>query len=157
MLVPVLVTGFLGNWFLAAGVAILLLVYLVRQFDFVAAFLIVTAGSTFLNYQADPGGLTKQMGLLSIGIVWMLICYVLWKRDDLGSLPRTQLTAALGAYVLWSVASAGRGILAGHAGKPLLLEAFPIGVRAPIHAEHPRFLVIHNVRSLHDNSPHKTP
>jgi len=39
----------------------------------------------------------------------------------------------------------------------LLLEAFTIGVRAPIHAEHPRFLVIHNVRSLHDNSPHKTP
>lgn len=126
MLAPVLAAGFLGNWFLAAGVAIVLLVYLVRQFDFVAAFLIVTAGSTFLNYQADPGGLTKQMGLLSIGIAWMLICYVLWKRDDLGSLPRTQLTTALGAYLLWSLASAGHGLVAGYSRKALLLELFPI-------------------------------
>jgi O-antigen ligase/polysaccharide polymerase Wzy-like membrane protein len=126
MLVPVLATGFLGNWFLAGGVAILLLVYLVRPFDFIVAFLIVVAGSTFLNYQGDPGSLTKQMAILSIGIVWMLICYLLGNREEWVSIPITQFTAALGSYILWSLISAGRGVLAGHTMHALLLEAFPI-------------------------------
>jgi hypothetical protein len=39
----------------------------------------------------------------------------------------------------------------------ILLEAFRIGERTPIYAEQRRFLVIDNVRSLHDNSPRKTP
>lgn len=41
--------------------------------------------------------------------------------------------------------------------RALLLEAFRIGVRAPIHAEHTRFLIIDNVSFLHDESPRKTP
>jgi hypothetical protein len=43
--------------------------------------------------------------------------------------------------------------------RALLLEAFPIGVRAPIHAEHTRFLIIDNVIGvcfLHE-SPRDTP
>jgi hypothetical protein len=44
--------------------------------------------------------------------------------------------------------------------RALLLEAFPIGVRAPIHAEQSGCLIIDNVISvcfLHDESPRDTP
>jgi hypothetical protein len=41
--------------------------------------------------------------------------------------------------------------------RPLLLKAFRISERAPIHAEQARFLIIDNVSFLHDESPRKTP
>jgi hypothetical protein len=41
--------------------------------------------------------------------------------------------------------------------RPLLLKAFRISERAPIHAEQARFPIIDNLNFLHDESPRKTP
>jgi hypothetical protein len=124
MLAAVIAVGLLGNWLLAAGMLALLLFQIIRPFDFTIAFLLVTAGSTFVNYLS--GTLTAQLSLLSAGIMLMLLCYLVSKRGEVFSLALTDLTWPLAIYVLLSAANAGRGLMAGYPTKHIFIELLPV-------------------------------
>jgi O-antigen ligase len=124
MLAFVLLIGLTLNWFIAAGGVALFLIHRVRPFDFVASFLLVTCGSTFV-YHAG-GHLTKEIALLSAAILLMLFCYWLAKRDDALQIPRSTLTTPLVAYVVLSLLNYARGVVFGHSIKDASLEILPV-------------------------------
>src|SRR5262245_29190252 len=97
MLACVIATGMLVNWFIAVGVLVLLLVNAFRPFDFVAAYLLATAGATFVYYEG--GKLTFELSILTGLICLMLVCYALRNRSQIFALPWTQLTLPITVYV----------------------------------------------------------
>ena len=112
MLAAVIAAGLIGNWAIAAGLLVFLLVQVARPFDFVVAFLVVVAGASFVS---NTGGhLTFQLSLLTGAILLMFACYVLSNHDRVLSLSRTTLTWPLLLYLVLSVANAARGLLAGY-------------------------------------------
>jgi O-antigen ligase len=117
-------TGLTGNWFLAAGVVLALVVYTARPFDFAVAYMMVTGGSTFIYYAG--GNLTLQLGLLTGAIGLMLVCYVVSRRGESLALPRTSLTWPLVIYTLLSTANTVRGVIYGFAIKDILIEYAPV-------------------------------
>ena len=56
LLLPV---GMFGNWFLAAGLLVILLVQVARPLDFLPSFLLVVTGASFVRYEA--GQLTLEL------------------------------------------------------------------------------------------------
>src|SRR5207248_3071463 len=72
------------------------------------------------------GGLTYQLGLLTVTILLMLVCYVLAYSNLLFSLPRTSLTWPLALYGLLSLANAARGFLAGYSRRNWGLDLIPL-------------------------------
>src|SRR5438093_1289044 len=124
MLAAVLATGLVGNWAIATGLLILLLVQVARPFDFLVAFLLVTGGASFVRPGA--GHLTFELGLLTGGILLMLACYVLSHPDKLLTLSRTRLTWPLLLYVALSLANVVRGLLSGYSPKWIGLDVLPV-------------------------------
>lgn len=124
MLACVITAGLVCNWFIAAGVLVVLLIHAFRPFDFIAAYLLVTAGSTFV-YQ-EGGTLTLQLSLLTGAILLMLICYLLSNRGQAFAVPWTSLSWATLAYLLLSVANFGRGLISAYPRKSVLLEVLPV-------------------------------
>jgi O-antigen ligase/polysaccharide polymerase Wzy-like membrane protein len=124
MLACVISTGVLGNWFVAAGILVAVLVNAFRPFDFVAAYLLTTVGATFVYYEG--GRLTAELSLLTGAICLMLVCYTLRNRSQILTLKWTPLTLPISAYVLLSAANFVRGVLSGHPAKSLGLELLPV-------------------------------
>jgi hypothetical protein len=117
-------TGFLVNWFVAAGVLAVILIHAFRPFDFMSAYFLTVAGATFVYYEG--GRMTRELTLLSGVILLMLVCYWVSMRGRLAAFPGTRLGWALLSYVLLSVANFGRGALSGHAPKFLFLDILPV-------------------------------
>lgn len=124
MLACVLATGVLGNWFLAAGVLVVLLAHIARPYDFIFAVMGVTAGSTFIYYAG--GNLTLQLSLLTAGVVVMLFYYCLAARGEALSVPRTELTLPLLVYLGLSLVNTVRGFMYGYGYKDILFEIYPV-------------------------------
>lgn len=124
MLACVIAAGMLVNWFVATAVLVVLLAQVYRPFDFVVAFFLTTAGSTFVYYEG--GNTAFEMSLLSCAILAMLACYVLSNPGQILAVPRTRLTWAILAYLLLSMANAGRGVMSGYSMRYLLLDVLPV-------------------------------
>jgi len=124
MLACVMGAGLVGNWFIAAGVLVVLLIHAFRPLDFTTSALLVVAGATFIYYEG--GRLTQELSLLSLAILLMLICYALAKRSQSLAVPSTGLGWAILTYLVLSMANLGRGLVSGHGLKYLLLDALPV-------------------------------
>ena len=120
MLAAVLAAGLIGNWFIAAGLLVLMFTLIARPFDFVTAFLVVVAGASFIS---NAGGrLTFQLGLLTVAVLLMLVVYVVSTRGRILNLPRTTLTWPVLLYLALSIANAARGFAAGYSRRNWGLE-----------------------------------
>src|SRR3989442_2416228 len=89
MLAAVLAVGLIGNWTLAAGLLLVLLVQVARPLDFLVAFILVAGGAPFVSYLT--GQLTLELSLLPRAILVMLGCYFLSNRAQLPTLSGTRL------------------------------------------------------------------
>lgn len=116
-------TGFFLSWAIAGALLVLMLAQVARPLDFMTSFLIVVGGASLVYNEG--GGLTYQLGLLSVGILVMLGCYLLATRERALSIVRTPLTWPILAYVGFSIANAARGILTGYSPKWVNLEFLP--------------------------------
>lgn len=116
--------GLVGNWLIATGLLILYLRQVARPFDFLTSFLLVTAGASFVRYEA--GRLTLELALLSGLILFMLISYAVSNPSRLLVLPRTSLLLPLLAYVGLSLANYVRGLWVGSSPNFATLELMPV-------------------------------
>jgi hypothetical protein len=124
ILVVVTATGLIANWAIAAGLLAFILVQVARPFDFLMAYLIVVAAASFI---ANAGGhLTFELSVLTGLILLMLACYALSNQGRVFSLQRTTLTWPLVLFLVSSLASAARGLLAGYSPKYWGLELMPL-------------------------------
>jgi O-antigen ligase len=120
MLALVIAAGLIGNWFIAAGLLVLMFTQMARPLDFVTAFLVVVAGASFIS---NAGGrLTFQLGLLTCAILLMLVVYVMSTRGRVLALPRTTLTWPVLLFLVLSIANAARGFAAGYSRRNWGLE-----------------------------------
>ena len=108
-LAAILAAGLVGNWILAAGVTVAVLV---RPFDFLMAFLLANGCATFIHYEG--GNLAGQFLVLGIASLLMLICYLLSVRGRVFDIPWSPLTRCVVLYVALAIAQYARGIAQGH-------------------------------------------
>jgi hypothetical protein len=100
------------GWIAAAILLGLALVQARRPFDFLIAYLIVIGGASFVDY--TRGQLTRELSLLSVGIVFMLFCYVMTQRSRVITVPATRLTAPLLGYLALTLFNFVRGMVEGN-------------------------------------------
>lgn len=124
LLGALLTLGLVSNWAIAMGVLLLLLAHAARPFDFFTAFLLVVGGATFVEY--TTGALTLQLGILTCGILVMLMCYAISNAGRISSIPRTALTLPLLCFLALTLANTGRGLLVGYSRKYIGLELLPL-------------------------------
>ena len=114
----------LGSWALSVAFLALILAWKIRPFDFLSSFLVVIAGSSWIN---NVGGrLTAELGLLSVAVLIMLVTYGVTERSRLLALKRSSLTLPLFLFVGWTLVNVVRGVLAGYSAKNINLEFFPL-------------------------------
>jgi O-antigen ligase len=120
LLLVVLGLFFVVHW--AAAVAVLAFVILQRAhpLDFLTSYLLVLAGSTFVDYKA--GTLTWQLSLLSLCIVFMLFCYLIAYGREAFVLRRSPLVVCLLLYVGLTTLNFVRGIVIGNSARYAGLE-----------------------------------
>ena len=116
----VIALGVVVGWTIAAGVLFLVLVQVARPFDFLTAFLLVVGGASFVEYTG--GRLTIQLGILTCGILVMLVCYMVSNRGRILVVPKTPMTWPLLCFVALSIANSIRGFLVGYSPKYLGFE-----------------------------------
>ena len=121
LLLPV---GMFGNWFLAAGLLVILLVQVARPLDFLPSFLLVVTGASFVRYEA--GQLTLELSLLTVVILFMLGCYALSRRGDAFGFPKTGLLLPLLLYFTLSLANCVRGLMVDNPPKYVMIELLPV-------------------------------
>jgi O-antigen ligase len=119
----VLTVGMAVNWGIATALVVLMLAQMARPYDYLTAFLLIVCGASLVYNEG--GGMTLQLGLLTIVILVMLVFYALnmWERTL--TIPIAPLTWPVLAYVGLSILNAGRGILVGYAPKWVNLELMP--------------------------------
>lgn len=108
----VLTLYFALGWIAAAAVLVLAIAQRARPLDFLTSYLLVVAGASFINY--GRGALTSELGFLTIGILFMLFCYVLSRREEWLAFPQTIATRPLLVYFTLTVVNFVRGILIGN-------------------------------------------
>ena len=123
-LAAVLGAGLLVSWWIGAGLLVWLLAQRYRPFDFVLAFLVLVAGSTFVANEA--GGLTYQLSYVTAGVLVMLVCYASTVPGHLLGVRHTGMTTPLLLFSGLSFINIARGLVVGHSPKYVLLEAFPL-------------------------------
>src|SRR5205814_4276657 len=74
ILAAVIATGLFTNWALATGLAVFILMQIARPLDLRLEFLVVVAGASFVA--GAMGGLTAQLGRLTVAILLMLASYI---------------------------------------------------------------------------------
>ena len=119
-LASVIATLIKAGWLPATALLLLLLVQRARPFDFLTAFLLVTAASSVVNYSA--GHLTAELSLLSLALMYMLYCYLLQQRRSALAIPHTDLTRPMLIYVGLTLFNFGRGLLSGNSPRYAGLE-----------------------------------
>jgi O-antigen ligase len=125
LLLAVVLTLFIAvHWVAAVAVLAFAVLQRARPMDFIAAYLLVVAGGAFVDYM--HGTLTFQLALLSLGIVFMLVCYLVEQRGRALSVPRTPLAVWLVLYVALTLLSFARGVLAGNSARFAGLELLAV-------------------------------
>ena len=101
-------------WGPIAAVAVLafLLIQRLRPFDFLTSFLIVMIAGSIVNYSA--GHLTAELSVLTVGLLFMLFCYVLAMGRNLATITHAKMTPALLSYGLLTLANFARGLIVGN-------------------------------------------
>ena len=122
-LAAVIATGLILNWGIAVLALVMVFVQIARPLDFLASFLMVVGGAAFVFNEA---GMTAQLGLLTIAILVMLGCYVLWMGRSSLSLAKARLSVPLLAFLVWTCLNAVRGVLTGAPTKHVGLELVPL-------------------------------
>lgn len=112
LLALALVLGFALGPLAAFALLTIVTLQLVRPLDFFTAYLLVVTGASFVNY--TRGGLTGELSLLSVGLLFMLFCYTLRPGRRLLAAPLTPVTLPLLLYLGLSCANFVRGLLAGN-------------------------------------------
>ena len=97
-------------WALAVGGLGLLQIW--RPLGFLPAYLMVVAGGSFVDY--SQGHLTSELSVLSVGILFMLFCYLLAMRSEAFTLPRAGLTVPLAGYLGLTLLNFLRGMVVGN-------------------------------------------
>jgi len=122
--VALIVVGMITNWWIAAGLLVVVLRHVAQPFDFLASYLLVTIAAAFIRYEG--GQLTVELSLLSGLILFMLASYAVSQPGRLLTLPRTKLLLPLLVYVGLSIANYFRGVLVGQPAKYATLELLPV-------------------------------
>ena len=125
VLAVLLTVGIAINWFIAVGLLAVFLLHVARPFDVTTALLLVVGGATFVKNSGTSVALTYQLGLLSLVVVLMVLCYLLSYSDRLVCIARTPLTWPLLLFMLWTTVNAARGVLTNGL-RFLGLELFPM-------------------------------
>jgi O-antigen ligase len=112
LLGAILAAGILVGWTVATALLLVALAQRVWPLHFQLAYVGVVAGATFVDY--TRGFLTPQLSLLSLGILFMLFCYLLPGPRPPLTLPRSLLTVPLVAYLALSLFNFARGVVAGN-------------------------------------------
>lgn len=113
LLLAVVLALFLGvHWIAALGVLAFAVVQRARPLDVLASCLMVVGGATFINY--TRGGLTYELSLLTLGILWMLFCYVMAFRGEMFVVRRAAVTVPLLCYLGLSLFNFLRGLAVGN-------------------------------------------
>ena len=109
-------------WGPIAAVAVLafLIVQRVRPFDFLTSFLIVMIAGSIVNYSA--GHLTTELSVLTVGLLFMLFCYVLAMGRNMATITQSKMTAALLSYGLLTLVNFARGLIVGNSPRYAGLE-----------------------------------
>jgi len=119
-LLSVVAVLILDGWPAATALFALLLIQRVRPFDFLTAFLVVTAAASIVNYSA--GHLTAELSMASTALVYMLYCYLLQHRRAAISFPDTDLTRPMMLYAGLSLFNFARGLMSGNSPRYAGLE-----------------------------------
>jgi hypothetical protein len=129
LLLAIVLALFLAvHWVAAATVLAFALLQRARPLDFLASYLLVVAGGTFVDY--THGTLTLQLALLSLGIVFMLACYLVAFRQAALVLRRTPLTVWVLLYSGLTLVNFVRGLVAGNPPRYAGLELLAVFVLA---------------------------
>lgn len=112
LLAGIVALYFTVNWIAAAAVLVFLIVQRARPFHFLTSYFLVVTAASFINY--GRGQLTAELSLLTVGILFMLYCYVLERRKDAISFAQTVVTKPLLLYFGLTVVNFFRGLLIGN-------------------------------------------
>jgi O-antigen ligase len=112
LLAIVLALGFAVHPLAGLGLLLLVAVQAMLPLDALGAYLMVVTGASFINY--SRGQLTAELALLSIGLVFMLVCYVLTPNARIAAVPRTPMTLPLLLYTGLSLVNFARGVVTGN-------------------------------------------
>src|SRR5262245_44038738 len=108
-LLSVIGTLVVAGWIPATALLAVLLFQRVRPLDFITAFLLVAGAASVVNYSA--GQLTAQLSLLTVGLLYMLFCYVLQRGRSSISVPHTDLTRPMLLYAGLTLFNFIRGLV----------------------------------------------
>jgi O-antigen ligase len=121
VLLAAVLTLYLGvHWIAALAVLALAVAQRARPLDVLQAYLMVVGGATFINY--TRGGLTHELSLLSLGILFMLFCYVMAFRSEMFVIRRAAVTVPLLCYLGLSFLNFLRGLAVGNSTRYAGLE-----------------------------------
>ena len=123
LLALVVAVNIMLGWLAAAAVLAFFLIQRARPFDFLAAFMIVMGGAMFVNYGA--GRLTAELGMVTAGSLFMVLCYTLQRAPDVVRVPATPLTLPLILYAVLSLLNFQRGLMLGNSPRYAGLELIP--------------------------------
>jgi hypothetical protein len=115
----VITLHFAVNWVAALTVLAFVVLQRARPLDFLSSFLLVVGAATFVDY--THGMLTAELALLSVGIVFMLFCYLMAYRGEALVLQRTPLTVSL-LYTGLTTLNFLRGLAVGNSARYAGLE-----------------------------------
>lgn len=123
LLLAVVLALFFGvHWTAALALLAFALLQRARPLDFLFSFLLVVGVATFVDY--GGGALTSQLTLLTLGIVFMLFCYLMARRSEALVLQRTPLTVSLVLYTGLTTLNFLRGLMIGNSLRYASLELF---------------------------------
>jgi hypothetical protein len=117
-----LVIGLFVLWGPIPAVAVLafLIIQRVRPFDFLTSYLMVMIAGSIVNYSA--GHLTAELSVLTVGLLFMLFCYVLSMGRNLATVTNSRLTPALLSYGTLTLLNFARGLIVGNSPRYAGLE-----------------------------------
>jgi hypothetical protein len=124
VLAGVLALGLSVHWLAALALLALVVLQTTRPLEFLPAYLTVVTAASFVNY--TRGQLTAELALLSVGIVFMLICYVLGRGERVLAVPRTLMTLPVLLYLALSIVNLLRGLAAGNSARYAGLEILSV-------------------------------
>jgi hypothetical protein len=113
----------LGQPMIGAGFAVVGIIVLARPLALLPAMIVAAGAATLVNYEG--GHLTRDLGILSLLLGYVLACW--WAALSTGrwGLPRSRLTLALAFFAATTAWAGLRGLLVGHSPKALGLDLFP--------------------------------
>lgn len=114
----------LFGWIPAFALAGMFILQVFQPLAFLPAYLLVVAGASFVDY--TRGTLTAELSLLSVGILYMLFCYLLSRGSRAITVPSSPLTLPLLLFLASTTVQFVRGIVTGNSMRYAGLELLPV-------------------------------